>query len=203
MGLKIAVKKTPSGPVLVEDFTTGIDDWTLSTYYSNANTSWFNGNSMRHYVNTSGARGTTAGWIVGIAGNFDIEINFEALTSGGSGIYQFYAYMKTTQGTGAGNDYLRLQSQSNLAGLTHTLVAGGITQESVTIGPNVWTGRYRWVRSENDYTTYYESGSGWVEGETTTQAGWGTMYLMTGCWCNTAFITTLMYSVTVNTGTIV
>ena len=200
MGFKMAVKKTPPGPVLVEDFTTGIDDWTLSTQYANATVTWYNSDSMRCYVNSSGDRAVAATWNIGIAGDFDIEINYENTLFSGS--HSFFAMMKNIPGDPSGNNRVRLESYT-AGGLYHAFFVDGVQEDNVYLRPILITGKFRFVRSGNDYTTYYDAGSGWVEGYTSTHSGWGTMYLKTGVYVNTGSNSTVINSVIVNTGTIV
>jgi hypothetical protein len=203
-----AITPIMTGPVLVEGFDTDINNWSLSTYYSNCFTrwDWQHGGSMWHSGNSGGGlRSTYAVWDIGLSGNFDVELDFinTSLLSEPTRSSQYFAYLKPVHEAAPGSDYLRIISSDTGNALQHGLVVGGSSVSNNITGTPVWTGKFRFTRSGDVYNSYHDLGSGWVLGNTYNHSGWDTLYLMSGVNSNRSQIFTYIKSVTVNTGTIV
>lgn len=189
-----------TGPILVEDFTTGIGDWTISEDLGNANVTWFNNNSMKLYANSSGGRGADAVWNTQVTDDFDVEFDFDTTNhSTAAGDVTILTLM-----VGSDFDHVRYTVREASIGAKVFLQANSIVEEEIDLSTDVWTGKFRVVRSNNTYIAYIDSGSGWEEKLNTEYLGWtGPFGVKAAVYVNSASITTLINSVTVNAGTIV
>lgn len=167
-----------SGPVYLEDFKSGIDDWSTYKANSGGSVTWVNGDSMRMRAQYGASTEAHSTWQTGISGDYDVEIDFTNVNNTGNK-RQFMMFMKTdNEAEDINYNYISIQSRTDKGGLYHAFRQHNTWYQDFTNGDYVWTGKFRFTRVGDDYKTYYDSGSGWVIGQETTYAGWNTMYLM-------------------------
>lgn len=193
-----------------ETFTDNITNWlqsksTTSDGYIAHDTS--SGERLLVYSGNvgSGENYAIANWYYYLEGDFDIQVDY----TGGGAVYQLTRF--AIQGAGEGNTftdgiYIDYRTGGDNGYYTNVYVNGS-SQGTNQTGGHIRPGKFRIVRSGNDFTAYSWTGSAWTEQRSATITTLDGDRVQVRCesyrWGSGAWVSSYFDNFTVNSGTIV
>lgn len=208
-----------SGPVIPtgDDFSTGINDWTMYISDADASMDWYENDSLRLSTNagsTSESDWVHAVWKYGLEGDFDIEVEYKRLTIGSTSSprqVDYGLYVIPSDDANGRENSIRIVQKEPSTDMISWYQLNNSVQENVinSTAPDPTSDnlKLRITKSGAVFTTYHDNGNGsWVQAAQFTAAPFENvkMFPMLHMYrYYSTYVTTKFTNFKVNSGTVV